>query len=214
VLTFGGAQRRRRSARSDGPPGAASLDRTGPRPHKLGGLQRTHPTTDSAVDATGSVYAWTSAGIGKALSSTTTATTPVQLLLLNEIFALPPLMTNYFGPQQRLFIGAYIVTIVTVGVIVLILALAFAGGLAGADSLTSSNPFFRSAAAIIIARLLHAAALSGSTMADVVSWALDLERSTTARDILTDHPDAEMFWAQTLRTASEGSQAAGWVLMA
>jgi type IV secretion system protein VirD4 len=82
---------------------------------------------------------------------------------------------------------------------------AFAGGLAGADSLTSSNPFFRSAAAIIIARLLHAAALSGSTMADVVSWALDLERSTTARDILTDHPDAEMFWAQTLRTASEGA---------
>jgi hypothetical protein len=24
-------------------PGAASLDRKGPRPHKLGGLQRTHP---------------------------------------------------------------------------------------------------------------------------------------------------------------------------
>jgi type IV secretory pathway TraG/TraD family ATPase VirD4 len=82
---------------------------------------------------------------------------------------------------------------------------AFAGGLAGADSLTSSNPFFRAAAAIIIARLLHAAALSGSTMVDVVSWALDLERSTTARDILSHHPDAEMFWAQTLRTASEGA---------
>jgi hypothetical protein len=77
------------------------------------------------------------------------------------------------------------------------------------DSLTSSNPFFRSAAAIIIARLLHAAALSGSTMADVVSWALDLERSTTARDILTDHPDAEMFWAQTLRTASVGQSSGG-----
>jgi len=78
-------------------------------------------------------------------------------------------------------------------------------GLAGADSLTSSNPLFRSAAAIIIARLLHAAALSNATMADVVSWALDLERSTTAGDILREHPDAEMFWAQTLRTASEGA---------
>ena len=33
-------------------------------------------------------------------------------------------MTNYFGPQQMLFIGAYIVTIVRVGIIVLILALA------------------------------------------------------------------------------------------
>ena len=42
-------------------------------------------------------------------------------------------------------------------------------------------------------------------MVDVVSWALDLERSTTARDILSHHPDAEMFWAQTLRTASEGA---------
>lgn len=82
---------------------------------------------------------------------------------------------------------------------------AFAGGLGGADSLTSSNPFFRSAAAIIMARLLHAAALTGGTMTDVVAWALELERSTTARDILDGHPDAEMFWAQTLRSASEGA---------
>ena len=59
--------------------------------------------------------------------------------------------------------------------------------------------------AIIIARLLHAAALTDATMVDVVSWALDLERSTTARDILDHHPDAELFWAQTLRTASEGA---------
>ena len=82
---------------------------------------------------------------------------------------------------------------------------AFAGGLGADGTSSSTNPFFRSAAAIIIARLLHAAALSGSTMLDVVSWALDLERSTTARDILEEHPDAEMFWAQTLRTASEGA---------
>ena len=42
-------------------------------------------------------------------------------------------------------------------------------------------------------------------MVDVVAWALELERSTTARDILDHHPDAELFWAQTLRTASEGA---------
>ena len=60
--------------------------------------------------------------------------------------------------------------------------------------------------AIIVARLLHAAALSGSTRwSTSSSWALDLERSTTARDILDEHPDAEMFWAKTLRTASEGA---------
>lgn len=56
-----------------------------------------------------------------------------------------------------------------------------------------------------MARLIHAAALSDSTMVDVVGWALELERSTTARDILSDHPDAELFWAQTLRAASEGA---------
>lgn len=82
---------------------------------------------------------------------------------------------------------------------------AFAGGLSADGTGSSSNPFFQSAAAIIIARLLHAAALSGGSMSDVVSWALDLERSTTARDILDAHPDAQMFWAQTLRTASEGA---------
>lgn len=35
-----------------------------------------------------------------------------------------------------------------------------------------------------------------NTMVDVVSWALELERSTIARDILDHHPDAELFWAK------------------
>ena len=44
---------------------------------------------------------------------------------------------------------------------------AFAAGF-GADATDSSNPFFRHAAGIIVARLLHAAALSNGTMVDVV----------------------------------------------
>jgi type IV secretion system protein VirD4 len=82
---------------------------------------------------------------------------------------------------------------------------AFAAALGADRGTDASNPFFQSAAAIIMARLIHAAALSDSTMVDVAGWALELERSTTARDILSDHPGAELFWAQTLRAASEGA---------
>jgi hypothetical protein len=42
ALTFGGAQRRRGSARSAGSPGAVSLDRP-PRPHRLGGFSEPRP---------------------------------------------------------------------------------------------------------------------------------------------------------------------------
>lgn len=81
---------------------------------------------------------------------------------------------------------------------------AFAAGLSGATG-GNEQVFFRDAAAIIIARLLHAAALSGNTMVDVVQWALELETSTTPRDILRNSEDAELLWARTLDTASEGA---------
>jgi type IV secretion system protein VirD4 len=81
---------------------------------------------------------------------------------------------------------------------------AFAAGLTGDSG--GEQAFFRDAAAIIMARLLHAAALSpGHTMVDVVQWALELERSTTARDILRITSGAELLWAQTLEAASEGA---------
>lgn len=81
---------------------------------------------------------------------------------------------------------------------------AFAAGLTGSNG--GEQTFFRDAAAIIIARLLHAAALApGHTMVDVVQWALELERSTTARDILRTTGGAELLWAQTLEAASEGA---------
>lgn len=81
---------------------------------------------------------------------------------------------------------------------------AFAAGLTGDNN--GEQAFFRDAAAIIMARLLHAAALSpGHTLVDVVQWALELERSTTARDILRSSDHAEILWAQTLDAASEGA---------
>lgn len=81
---------------------------------------------------------------------------------------------------------------------------AFAAGLAG-DKSDDKNPFFQDAASLIMARLIHAAALDGRTMRDVFGWALDLERNTDAQDILTDHPGAEVLWAQTLKAAVEGA---------
>ena len=81
---------------------------------------------------------------------------------------------------------------------------AFAAGLAG-DKSDDKNPFFQDAASLIMARLIHAAALDGRTMRDVFGWALDLERSTDAQEILTDHPAAEVLWAQTLKAAVEGA---------
>lgn len=82
---------------------------------------------------------------------------------------------------------------------------AFTGAFAKDDG--ANNPFFSRAAGIIIARLLHAAALHGADMDDVLQWALDLDldRSTTVRDILDTHDNAERMWAQTLQTAMEGA---------
>lgn len=81
---------------------------------------------------------------------------------------------------------------------------AFAAGLSG-DKTDETNPFFQDAAALIMARLLHAAALDGRTMLDVFRWALDLERSTEAHRILKGHADAEVMWADTLRIATNGA---------
>jgi len=82
---------------------------------------------------------------------------------------------------------------------------AFVAGF-GAGSSDSSNPFFRYMAGIIISRLLHAAALGDRSISDVLSWAMDIEHSETAQEIL-DHRggDAEMLWASTLKSARQGA---------
>lgn len=82
---------------------------------------------------------------------------------------------------------------------------AFTGAFAKDTDGAANNPFFQRAAGIIIARLLHAASLHGASMHEVIQWALDLDRSTVARDILESHGGAEQMWAQTLQTAMEGA---------
>lgn len=82
--------------------------------------------------------------------------------------------------------------------------LAFASGLAG-DKTDEQNQFFTGAAALIMTRLMHAAALEGRDMLDVFRWALDLERTTEATEILAAHPAAEVLYAETLKTATEGA---------
>ena len=82
---------------------------------------------------------------------------------------------------------------------------AFTAGFSADESSDSANPFFRNAAGIIIARLLHAAALAGQPIHSVLGWALELERSTEARDILNTETGAEVMWARTLEAAVEGA---------
>jgi len=58
---------------------------------------------------------------------------------------------------------------------------------------------------MIIARILHAAALGHASMTDVVTWALDLENSDEAQSILDGDPRTEMQWAKTLKAARTGA---------
>jgi type IV secretion system protein VirD4 len=84
-------------------------------------------------------------------------------------------------------------------------AASFVAGIGADGSADSSNPFFRQAARAIIARMLHAAALGGRCMDDVVAWSLDLQNSDTAQGILDRDPRAEVQWAQTLKAARTGA---------
>ena len=82
---------------------------------------------------------------------------------------------------------------------------AFTAGFSADESSDSANPFFRNAAGIIIARLLHAASLVDEPIQTVLAWALELERSTEARDILRSEPAAEVMWGRTLEAAVQGA---------
>lgn len=82
---------------------------------------------------------------------------------------------------------------------------AFTGAFAQDTDGDANNPFFQRAAGIIIARLLHAAALGGKTMRDVIEWAVLMDRSTVAHEILRHHGEAEVLWARTLETAMQGA---------
>ena len=82
---------------------------------------------------------------------------------------------------------------------------AFTAGFSADEKADSANPFFRSAAGIIMARLLHAASLANLPVQRVLEWAVQLEESTEARDILNTEPGAEVMWAKTLEAAIKGA---------
>lgn len=84
--------------------------------------------------------------------------------------------------------------------------LSFAGGLGADGDPKSSSVFFQRASGIVIARMVHAAALEGLTIEDVIRWAMDIDRSAgAATAILKSHPDAEIMWDKALEVATQGA---------
>jgi hypothetical protein len=65
--------------------------------------------------------------------------------------------------------------------------------------------FFRGTSGDALARLLHAAALAGRPLAEVIAWGVDLENASTPIEILRTHPDAEPGWAGQLRSLATGA---------
>lgn len=67
-----------------------------------------------------------------------------------------------------------------------------------------NSAFFAEQAAIVLAGLLHAAAISGKTMREVRTWAFDFDNDEP-RLILENHPDAIPGWAHELTRATQGA---------
>ncbi|WP_255362580.1 type IV secretory system conjugative DNA transfer family protein [Blastococcus aurantiacus] len=88
-----------------------------------------------------------------------------------------------------------------------------AGTLTGAvtgGSSDSAARFYAFEAAKVLQAYLHAAALSGRTIEDVLSWAAHPQATTQPADILRSHPDAAPFWDGLLHGALQGdSRTAG-----
>lgn len=84
-------------------------------------------------------------------------------------------------------------------------AIARAEGAVAAVDLGSggNSDFFAGTAATILQCFLHAAALEGLTMREVMAWSRDLSDPQPLA-ILEDHPDAEEGWAEDLRTVALG----------
>lgn len=77
---------------------------------------------------------------------------------------------------------------------------------AGADlSDTTNGEFFRDSARAVLATLLHAAALGGATMADVVRWAADPGDPEPAQ-LLSRHSEGRVDWAERLARHTTGSE--------
>ena len=77
---------------------------------------------------------------------------------------------------------------------------------AGADtSDVTSGEFFRASARAVLATLLHAAALAGATMAEVVRWACD-PGNPEPLQILSRHGEGRVDWGERLARHTSGSE--------
>ena len=69
----------------------------------------------------------------------------------------------------------------------------------------SNSEFFLGRARTVLQSYLHAAALGGHSIADVLKWAAELETDDTALKILDKHPGADPLLARRLRSAVTGA---------
>ncbi|WP_028473843.1 type IV secretory system conjugative DNA transfer family protein [Nocardioides alkalitolerans] len=84
--------------------------------------------------------------------------------------------------------------------------IAFAFGLGTNDSSTTNAGFFRTNVQIALSRMLHAAALSGASMRDVLGWAANLGTDyRIAAEILRSDERAEAGWATALEGVATGA---------
>lgn len=73
------------------------------------------------------------------------------------------------------------------------------------DQDTRNSQFFEDQARDVLRCLLHAAALTGATMREVVAWAHRVDSPTlSAREILRTHPEATPGWAVELESLTSG----------
>lgn len=88
--------------------------------------------------------------------------------------------------------------------------LAFTAGMSADDKSSTNAGFFRTNAASALTRLLHAAAVGGADMADVLRWALRLDDGADEPIDLLRHAVGECVeadWADLLRNVATGAAA-------
>ena len=85
---------------------------------------------------------------------------------------------------------------------------AFAAGLAANNASSTNAGFFQKNSSSALTRMLHAAALGGKSMTEVIEWAIHLENGAQEpRDLIeaSTDPRAEPMWAAMLRSVATGA---------
>ncbi len=82
-------------------------------------------------------------------------------------------------------------------------------GAVGGGSTDSAARFYAFEAAKVLQAYLHAAALTGRTMEDVLQWAAHPQATSQPADVLRSHPHAAPFWDGLLHGALHGDPRTG-----